>query len=209
MLTKEQVNTLRLIAQNPMTETDAVTLHDVASSIDNTVRIDADRDAKYKALQDIGKSAAESIAEMVAALECDYARLAELRDYFSDPENYANADAGNVREDKAELGELEKAAGECQSEDGARQRIEECPLSIELAGTWTLGSTPEADRAYILLGTGGPATRIVCELNGNMEPTRAWIEAQDWGTPWTEYRGDAISSDDLLTYCRCFYFGEG
>ena len=61
-------------------------------------------------------------------------------------------------------------------------------------------------RSYILLGTGGPATRIVCELDDG-EPTRARLQAQDWGTPWTDYIGG--DSETLLTYCRCFYFGEG
>jgi hypothetical protein len=42
-----------------------------------------------------------------------------------------------------------------------------------------------------------------------MEPTRARIQAQDWFTQWTDYMGDAISQDDLLIYCRQFYFGEG
>lgn len=37
-------------------------------------------DDKYEALQVIGKSAFDGIAEMVAALECDYDRLTELRD---------------------------------------------------------------------------------------------------------------------------------
>jgi|HubBroStandDraft_1064217.scaffolds.fasta_scaffold1431714_2 hypothetical protein len=39
------------------------------------------------------------------------------------------------------------------------------------------------------------------------QPTRAKLQVQDWFTPWTDYRGDAISSDDLLTYCQQFYFG--
>lgn len=103
------------------------------------------RDKKYQALQDIGKSAAESIAEMVAALECGW----------HDP-----------------------------------------------------GAESEPEEFCILLGTGGPATRIIGKLNGHCEPTRARIQAQDWFTQWTDYTGDAISQDDLLTYCRCFYFGE-
>ena len=91
--------------------------------------------------------------------------------------------------------------------EDAEQRIHEDPLSIELTGTWTIGETPVADRALILLGTGGPATRIVCELDEHMQPHRAWIQAQDWGTPWTDVLG-GVDSDALLTYCQQFYFGE-
>jgi hypothetical protein len=47
----------------------------------------------------------------------------------------------------------------------------------------------------------------VCELDDNGEPHRAWIEAQDWFKPWTEYVGG--DGEVLLTYCRQFYFGEG
>ena len=57
----------------------------------------------------------------------------------------------------------------------------------------------------ILLSTGGPASRIRGELD-NGEPCRAWLEVQDWGTPWTQYFD--IEQDTLLAYARCFYFGE-
>lgn len=156
-------------------------------------------DGTQQRLQDIGRSAYESIAEMVAALECDYERLAEL-DQALDIETLLDPD------EVQELRQLKEDAGDCESRDDAEQRIHEDPLSIELSGTWNIGETPTADRAYILLGTGGPAMRIVCELDGNMEPHRAWIQAQDWFLPWTDYVGG--DSETLLTYCRCFYFGE-
>ena len=124
----------------------------------------------------------QRISERLARLDAERAKLAE------------------------ELAELEKAAGDCESREDAEQRIQEDPLSIEMSGTWEIHGTPTADKAIILLGTGGPATRIVCELD-NGEPTRAWIESQDWFKPWTEFVGS--DSETLLTYCRCFYFGEG
>ena len=157
-------------------------------------------------LQDIGKSTYDSIADMVAALECDYDRLEELREWRTNLKECPDTTTPMPGYEAEELAELEEAAGECESRDDAEQRIREDPLSIELAGTWTLGETPVADKAYILLGTGGPAMRIVCELSDG-EPHRAWIQAHDWGTPWTDYIGG--DSETLLTYCRCFYFGEG
>jgi hypothetical protein len=45
------------------------------------------------------------------------------------------------------------------------------------------------------------------ELDQYLQPCRAWIEYQDWGTPWTEAPG-IISQDVLLQYCHQFYFGE-
>lgn len=195
---------LRNIAGGACMVDTARELEAIAAYLDNEAR--SYRESQE--LQDIGKSCAESLAEMVAALECDYERLAELRESKAN-DNDADGERTISDEELAELAELESAAGDCESREDAEQRIQEYPLSIELSGTWVAGGTPEADKAFILLGTGGPATRIVCELNEHMEPYHAWIEAQDWFLPWTEYTGDAISNDDLLMYCRCFYFGEG
>ena len=161
---------------------------------------------KERSLQDIGRDAAECIADMVAALECDYDRLEELREAKADYAKEGLQDfTGDYPDESAELIELEDAAGDCADREDAEQRIHEHPLDIELSGTWSLGETPVADRALILLGTGGPATRIVCELDEHMQPHRAWIEAQDWGTPWTAVHG-GVDSDALLTYCQQFYF---
>lgn len=44
------------------------------------------------------------------------------------------------------------------------------------------------------------------ELNDG-EPSRAWLEVQDWGTPWTDYYEKGVG-DLCLAYASCFYFGE-
>jgi hypothetical protein len=160
---------------------------------------------KERSLQDIGRGAYECIAEMVAALECDYDRLAELRELRDTPSTNWSADTWT--DEREELAELETAAGECESREDAETRISEDPLSIEVRGDWrAVGEAEDAGEGEfcILLGTGGPATRIRGELSGG-EPARAWIEAQDWGTPWTHYFG--ADQDTLLTYARQFYFG--
>lgn len=168
-------------------------------------------------LTEVGKSAYASIAEMVAALECDYDRLEELREAKADydpTEGIDDLPEGAVvstwedtnPEDAEELKELEDAAGECKDADDARQRIEEDALSVRIFGERTNGEW-EADKFEILLTTGGPAVRIMGELDGNCEPSHAYLETQDWGTPWTEYYETGIR-DTLLAYCRCFYFGE-
>lgn len=172
-------------------------------------------DTKADELRRIGASAYASIAEMVAALECDYDRLEELRD-----EQQAYSDSGDVNdpehtaalerwaeenpEDAEELAELTDAAGECKDADDARQRIEEDALSVRIFGERTNGEW-EADKFEILLATGGPAVRIMGELDANCEPSHAYLETQDWGTPWTEYYETGIR-DTLLAYCRCFCF---
>lgn len=170
---------------------------------------------KEQNLQEIGRKAYESIADMVNALECDYERLAELRQERADldtarrtteDEGAAIALAEWDEENGEELEELTRMAGECESREDAEQRIQEDPLSLEVRSGWTvIGEPLAAEEFNILLATGGPAVRIVGELSGD-EPSRAWLEVQDWFTPWTQYFG--ASQEVLLTYARCFYFGS-
>lgn len=176
----------------------------------------ADSTDKAAELERIGKSAYESIAEMVAALNCDYERLEELRNERDSHNGGRDTDvepdwATEYPDDAAELAELEADAGECKDQDDARQRIEEDPLSIQVRSGWyTPGSLSEnlvPEEFEILLSTGGPAVRIIGDLDANGEPERARLQAQDWFTPWTDYLD--VDQETLLTYCRCFLFGEG
>jgi hypothetical protein len=182
--------------------------------------------------QDQARAQYESIAAMLAAVDCDYDRLEELRDereelteavkdaaheyHYADEVNLAETtDALNeAREaltqwetDNAEeLAELEAQAGDCESEESARERINEGPLSVEVRSDWASPGEPlEAAEFCILLCTGGPAVRIRGELDRG-EPVRAWIEYQDWGTPWTQYFG--ADSGTLCRYSSFFFFGE-
>ena len=185
-----------------------------------------------------------SIAAMLAAAECDFDRMQELRDerqtltdeleaaieavhYHHDDEEpeavisaYDNPEAiaelaeyircrdelaAWVDDNAAELLELEEAAGEYDSQDEAEQAIQDDPLSVEVRSGWmTPGEELTPSEFCILLCTGGPAVRIVGELDDNGEPSRAWMEYQDWGTPWTEYV--EAGSTTLLDYARRFYF---
>ena len=122
------------------------------------------------------------------------------RDELKEDEAILDAD------DTAELAELNAQLSEYDDADDARTQAEQSALSVELTGTWSLGDTPKADGFIILLTTGGPALRIRGELDGDMEPDRAWLEFQDWGTPWTRYY--EADEDDLLTFAQVFYFGE-
>lgn len=209
---------LRMLAVD-LNETDARILERVAYQLD----IEAKRYEESEKLQEIGKSAMESIAEMVAALDCDYERLEELREmrdtFKASTGKRDDIDAQRLwdaqyDEEADELVELEKAAGECKDRDEANERIQQDPLSLQVRSGWyTPGNRSDssdhepAEEFEILLSTGGPATRIIGELDESGEPTRARLQAQDWGTVWTDYV--QADQDTLLSYCRCFYFGEG
>jgi hypothetical protein len=169
---------------------------------------------------DQAKAQARSIARYVEALNCDYDRLEDLRDEreelasaAQDPEsedemafaasNLANWDADNAEE----LKQLQDQAGDCENQEQARERIQEDALSVEVRSAWaSLGSTLEADEFRIVLCTGGPHVEIRGEIGTYGEPSRAWLQYQDWGTPLTQFFD--IEQSTLIEYCRQFYFGE-
>lgn len=163
----------------------------------------------------IGQPAYSSIADMVAALECDYDRLEELRDERDN--NTLTRDDGTEEldpdgwtdqfpDDAEELKTLEEEAGDCKDREEAETRISEDALDVTVRGERNRDGEWEADEFTILLSTGGPAVRIKGELDGNGEPDRAWLEVQDWFKPWTQYF--PADQDVLLTYCRQFLFSE-
>ena len=155
-----------------------------------------------------------SLAQMVAALECDYDRLQELQDELDaldTPETQAGFATFDASDDGQELRDLIDAStidgDRMKDAEEARERIQESPLSVQVRSGWaSVGDALNAEEFEILLSTGGPALRIRGELDEHREPSRAWIEYQDWGTGWTQYFD--VEQSTLLTYCSVFYFGE-
>ena len=93
------------------------------------------------------------------------------------------------------------------NEDDIREEIEQSVLSVQVRDGWRDpgAQSDGAEEFEILLTTGGPALRIRGELSDGA-PQRAWLEWQDWGTPWTQYF--KVSQDTLLRFAGFFYFGE-
>lgn len=89
----------------------------------------------------------------------------------------------------------------------ALEVIKKDPLSVQVRSGWrSPGDESAAEEYEILLSTGGPATRIVGDLDQYAQPSSAFLQAQDWFTPWEEYRG--ADESILLDYASRFYFGE-
>ena len=113
--------------------------------------------------------------------------------------------------DREEFEDMKRDAGEFANREEVEQRISEDPLSVLVRSDWYSPGASGEDIApvefEILLCTGGPAVRIRGDLNLHNEPSRAGLEYQDWGTPWTEYYEPGIS-DTLVEYSRQFYFGD-
>ena len=154
-------------------------------------------------MERIGNCAMDAIRCMSDALECDYDRLEELREQLSD--GLLDRD-----DERQELCRLEAAAGnDCSSREDAEQQIHEDALSVEVRSDWTcLGEPLTTAEFCLLLTTGGPAVRIVGDLDEHGEPSRPRLEVQNWGTPWTEHPTDQSDDAALLAYARCFYFGD-
>jgi hypothetical protein len=199
-----------------------------SNAIDNTIKQDHAKDqaaAQYS-----------SIVEMVQALNCDFDRLDELKDEKESLEyaineahddlaasqkqgletelhieavTNANDAMDEFRNDgrESELNALMSEAVGNQDRDAALDAIQEDPLSVEVRSGWgSVGDGMQAEEFNILLCTGGPAVRIRGEIGQHSQPTRAWMEYQDWGTGWVQFY-DAEQSV-LLAYCSEFYFGD-
>ena len=97
---------------------------------------------------------------------------------------------------------------EYHDEEQARQNIWEDPLDVSVRSDWhSLGGDSGNAEYKILLCTGGPAVRIIGNLNEHQEPETARLEYQDWGTEWAEYPLDSEQEEILLRYAReCYYF---
>lgn len=172
------------------------------------------------------RSQFESIAEMVAAMnrareiadgEFDWEEEAERLGFTSNDDGewskpgFCRDAKGNPPSATECFDDPEEACRAVESypdEDEARQHIEEDALSVQVRSGWhSVGEKLEPAEFEILLCTGGPAVRIMGELGDHNEPERAWLECQDWFTPWT--RVFDVEQDTLLAYARTFYFGEG
>jgi hypothetical protein len=92
--------------------------------------------------------------------------------------------------------------------DDAADRLREDALEVQVRTDWhDYGSTDTETPTefYILLCTGGPAVRIIGELDEHGKPSRAWLEYQDWGTPWTHLYIEG--SNDVLCRYASYYLG--
>ena len=146
-----------------------------------------------------------SIVAMLDAIKCDYDRLTELteeREELVELGTHEELTEWDRENDEA-LAELTEAAGEYTSQEDAIAALYDSPLEVLVRSGWAgVGEELEAEEFMILLCTGGPAVRIKGELEGG-EVTRAWMEYQDWNTPWAHYIGPSQST--LIEFAQYFF----
>jgi len=127
----------------------------------------------------------------------------------SHSENQAKLQLESIKEMIVVLNAAIEESNQDSIED-AETTIQEDPLSVEIRSDWHTPGDKDTEVAEynILLCTGGPACRIVGDLDQWHQPESAKIQHQDWGTPWTEYPLNREDEQIVVRYAQCFYFGE-
>lgn len=150
-----------------------------------------------------------AIAALMAAYNCDFDRLEELRDerdeWLADNANDAALWAQAHPDEAEELAELEAQAGEYESQEDAEEAINETPLSIEVRSAWTTldeGKLTPAEYRIVLC-TGGPHVELVGELDSHNEPERVRVLYSDWGCHGELFDFDR---DTLLEFAQFFQY---
>lgn len=92
--------------------------------------------------------------------------------------------------------------------EAIEEEMRESILSLEVRSDWhSPGNYDGPEQFNLLLSTGGPALRLIGDLDQHCTPRRCWLEHQNWFTPWTEYHGGTAES--LEWFAGLFYYGEG
>jgi hypothetical protein len=88
--------------------------------------------------------------------------------------------------------------------------LQEGALSVEIRDGWyTSGDKSGGPEEFkILVSTGGPAFRIIGELDQYNQPSNVRAEHQDWGTPWIEVELSNEEQEAVDWFAGLFYYGE-
>jgi hypothetical protein len=159
--------------------------------------------------QDNAKGWLETIQELVPRLNSERTKYVVYFNNDNEEKDFQDEDEAEAFAALHEESSVnEKTFQDEDDAEKAREEIQEGPLSVQVRSGWhDPNGESEAEEFEILLSTGGPALRIRGDLSEHKEPSRAYLETQDWGTPWTQFFLTSEESDDVLTYCQQFYFG--
>lgn len=118
----------------------------------------------------------------------------------------ANASYQNFASDGGRMARLYDQARELGHDDWAddlETQIQEMPLCVDMV---EIRPNREEVDWQILLGTGGPARRVLVTTDYRGEVESTSYQYQDWFTLWT----DAWDQDDEMVtrFAQCFYFGS-
>ena len=90
-----------------------------------------------------------------------------------------------------------------------KESINNSALSVEFRSGWSTNYDElEIEEFKILLSWGGPALRVIGDLDQYKQAENVKLQFQDWGTPWTDYELTEKEEESLNWFCNCFYFGD-
>tara|TARA_X000001388_G_scaffold64059_1_gene50124 strand:+ start:160 stop:579 length:420 start_codon:yes stop_codon:yes gene_type:complete len=90
-----------------------------------------------------------------------------------------------------------------------KESINNSALSVEFRSGWSTNFDQlEIEEFKILLTWGGPALRVIGELDQYKQCENIKLQFQDWGTLWTDYELTEKEEESLNWFCNCFYFGD-
>ena len=90
-----------------------------------------------------------------------------------------------------------------------QERMQEGALSVEVRDDWYVpgGKDGGPTEFRVLVSTGGPAFRIIGDLDQNGQPTDVRAEHQDWGTLWIEVELSNEEQEAVDWFAGLFYYG--
>lgn len=90
-----------------------------------------------------------------------------------------------------------------------KESILNSALTVEFRSGWSTNFDElEIEEFKILLSWGGPALRVIGELDQYKQCENVKLQFQDWGTYWTNYELTEKEEESLNWFCNCFYFGD-
>ena len=95
-----------------------------------------------------------------------------------------------------------------QDAENIIDQLREMPSSISVRSGWN--DSPKEfkpEEFKIELSGGGPATRIIGELDHHCEVYSVKAQHQDWGIPWTDLVLDEQQETAVKWFAGLFYFG--
>jgi len=96
-----------------------------------------------------------------------------------------------------------------KKQDEIKEGINNSALSVEFRSGWSTNFDElEIEEFKILLSWGGPALRVIGDLDQYKQAENIKLQFQDWGTPWTDYELTEKEEESLNWFCNCFYFGD-
>lgn len=129
----------------------------------------------------------------------------EVKDICEKYKKYHNLKCNDFFDDEAEniVDQLREQPASIQVRSGWHDAISQRP-----SGALYSPSDFKAEEFKIELSGGGPATRIIGELDEDGDVWSVQPQHQNWGTPWTDLILDKEQTTAVKWFASLFYYGE-